>query len=1369
MEGFQRPLFLPKQSNGRVNRCPTTVYDGGSIQTFRLQLFGVPSLRDESGLTPPGLGWGKPLALLALLAIRREIRRDEVVDLLWRGVEEHKARNAFRQALHRLRGAVGDDVLPQDRERLRLVPADRLSIDLDRFEANVAAGRLTAALEDCAGDFLETTTLGEPPFDMWVEQERARFRTRIARVLTDAAAAAAAEGRWAEAVSRTHRLMDVAPYETASAHLAATTLISAGRRHEAREFLKKFAATLDAELGLPLPPELLALLTRLERQPAANEDTSAHAKSPGRDRQLPFVGREGELSQLVTLCRTTAEELGGFALVKGDAGTGKSRLLAELIANMKSLGRVTVLQGREHVAGIQLPYAVFAEALRPLVRAPGVVGASRHLLAEAARLLPDLRDEIDLPAVSDVEDEAGRLRFFEGIAAFVDAAAFERPIVLVVDDVHLAGPSTLELLSYLCARLSRSAVTFVFALRPAEAPASMLARLEAIAKPDSQTHAGRALALDLKDIDAESARAAVAVALKGMGVGSSTLEQVVVRGDGVPARLTDLVRRVLRGEPVTSAPVTIREIIVDRVATLTSVQRRLLFVIALIGRPTSRSEAGAAAHLPDAAVGEALDTLIAEALVEVNERGFIEIGDAALRTALDLAGPSTRAFLSGWIADELSAQSAAPADLARFYSAAGQPKAAFEQSRLAAFAALAVGAVPEATHHLQNARTFAQSPADLAAIESLLTAVGAGKRQIPTEKAKVPPSQAAETPYAPERTGRIETLFPNWRLLLGAAVATLTISAVVLADRSIATPGVSALGNQDTLLVSEDDDGRVIRFVTGNLRDGFVAARQRTTLQRSPAWIDSLRRPGERPLVAPRGQRVAVERTTPAGSDLVIVSADRRDTIPILVGMGDARALGWSPDGRWLLASLARGAGSFDAELLAFGDDAGRLVRRPIDTTPGRSVMEAAWSPDGARIAWVARVGAERQLEVFVSRADGSNARNVSRHPADDQHIAWAPSGDLLAFTSTRDGNAELYAASFLESRLWRLTFDPAQDDAPSFSNDGRLIAFESTRGGAAGVFVMPALGGDARLIESRVPLTVVRWAGQEPRYVDRVLIEQSPASQGGDTVVLRLTALDQFDESLSPQAVEWLVLDSAIAHAATSAGNDMRLVGRRPGLVRVAGTVGRWRHDTTFVRIGDQPVPLLESESSVLRRWRAIGAPVPIASGDQRILLRSDREWDSGILSRSTVPLLPGFVFESALELPLRGARDPATTVSVALVAPEDSSTIDPAAPQFLRYASFSWSADARRYAYAVGREVFTEPAGDSGQALLNLRLRVERDSTVSFAVDGRERWRSTLRVLGRQGSRAHIWISGRATGSDVHVGGVRAFLGLPETASTR
>src|SRR5689334_960152 len=83
---------------------------------FELRHLGYPALAAGDGSHVNGLGPGKPLAMLAFLAVRGQARRDELVDLLWGEVNETNARNAFRQALHRLRSALGEDILPMDRD-----------------------------------------------------------------------------------------------------------------------------------------------------------------------------------------------------------------------------------------------------------------------------------------------------------------------------------------------------------------------------------------------------------------------------------------------------------------------------------------------------------------------------------------------------------------------------------------------------------------------------------------------------------------------------------------------------------------------------------------------------------------------------------------------------------------------------------------------------------------------------------------------------------------------------------------------------------------------------------------------------------------------------------------------------------------------------------------------------------------------------------------------------------------------------------------------------------------------------------------------------------------------------------------------------
>jgi DNA-binding SARP family transcriptional activator len=1347
---------------------------------FRLKVLGTPSLTADDGSTPPSLGWGKPLALLCLLAVRGEVRREEVVDLLWRDVDEAKARNAFRQALHRLRTGLGDALLPQDRERVRLVRSPAIEVDVDEFDKAVTAGRHEEALRLYEGDFLDNSELGEPAFDQWCEHERTRLQARFRQALQDAIAQSAAEGRWTESIARARRLQTLAPFDAGAAQLAATTMVSAGRRVEALELLRQFAARLQTDLGLALPPELQALTTRLERQSITGPSGASGSPARLTDLELRFVARESDLSRLLSLWRSTTEDAGSLALLEGAAGIGKSRLVRELASHAKSLGRVTVLTGRERAMGVALPYSVLAEALRPLVRAAGVAGASRHLLAEAARLLPELRDNFELPPVSDVADEASRVRFFEGVAALIESAAYEQPVLLVLEDLHAITPSSLDLVSYLSARLAGTAVMFVLTARDADSPHAVLGRLRSLAGSAdgaAPPHGSRVLRLSLTGIPVADAAAVAAEAGRPLGVSEAVISRIALRAEGNPGRIVGLLRLAASGDELNAAPVSVRDLVSARIQNLTSAQRRLFVAVALLGRPMSTQLAADAGHVSLAAAREAVGVLEHDGLVgRISDDVFVA-DELAAQIAVDAAGSASRAFLAGWIVDALARDPRSnAAELARFYAMAGQARPAFEQARRAAYAAIGVGAIAEAVDLLTSARTFASTPEEQDQVESMLTALGSGRRRIgapavtpPTGDPRASFSQSpAGSPRVPDQPGGLrpfERLFPNWRILFGAAIATLLIATVVLATR---TDSASSARTQiaDTLVLSDGQSGRGVRYVTGDPVAGLTVTGRVDAPQSDPPWMDSLARPWADPVPSPNGRSVAAARVTPQGSDVFVLGGNRSDTVPVIVGLGDSRPLGWSPDGRWLLASTGRrrAGGAFDADLRAYRiDGVATPFVRVVDTAVGHATAEAAWSPDGSRIAWVARVGTERQLEVFVSLADGSEARNVSRHPADDSHIAWSSDGELLAFTSTRDGNAELYAMGVRENRLWRLTRDPAQDDRGSFSRNGRFIAFESTRGGSAGVYVMPGLGGDAQRVAGGPMLGIVGWRAGRARYVDRVRVEPAAIVQPGETTSVRLLAVDQFDEAMPGRDVVWSVLDSGLASvlAAPDSAPDTRLLlTHRAGLARVVGTSARWRADTAFVRIGNQSITLIEPAVPFGRAWSTLGSPLP-RTATAAVVLSADRQWDSGILSRAMLPLLTGLTVSLSLDAPLATATDVATAVTIALVAPENLSDIQLDAPQFLKYASVSWSADSRRFVYAVGQEAFAEPVAADVAGAVAIRMVVEADSTVSFSIDGRQRWRSSLRVMtARNEPRAMLWIGGRATGELVRVSSVSAVL---------
>ena len=184
-----------------------------------------------------------------------------------------------------------------------------------------------------------------------------------------------------------------------------------------------------------------------------------------------FAGRTQELATLRALLPRSPGEGRRAALVAGDPGSGKSRLVRELAHGLAGEG-TTVLYG-DCDAVVGSAYGPFAAALEHLVRHTEPEVLREHLGpggAELTRLMPELVTRVgELPAPAATDPDAERQRLHTAVTDLLVGVSSEAPVLLVLEDVHWADASTLQLMRHLVRSGAAARMLLVATFRDADA------------------------------------------------------------------------------------------------------------------------------------------------------------------------------------------------------------------------------------------------------------------------------------------------------------------------------------------------------------------------------------------------------------------------------------------------------------------------------------------------------------------------------------------------------------------------------------------------------------------------------------------------------------------------------------------------------------------------------------------------------------------------------------------------------------------------------------------------------------------------------------------------------------------------------------
>ena len=182
-----------------------------------------------------------------------------------------------------------------------------------------------------------------------------------------------------------------------------------------------------------------------------------------------LVGRDRQVEQLDGWLRAALEGAGAIAVLAGEAGIGKSRLAGEIRDRAADLGAHTMLGACSEV-DLALPYLPFIEALGNFVTTAGPAVIREQLSPGAVRALAELFPQLSWQETPAPAGDAtqGRLRFFEAVVETLRLASKPTGLLLLLEDIHWADPSTLELLAFVARRLPPLPVLVVVTYRTEE-------------------------------------------------------------------------------------------------------------------------------------------------------------------------------------------------------------------------------------------------------------------------------------------------------------------------------------------------------------------------------------------------------------------------------------------------------------------------------------------------------------------------------------------------------------------------------------------------------------------------------------------------------------------------------------------------------------------------------------------------------------------------------------------------------------------------------------------------------------------------------------------------------------------------------------
>jgi DNA-binding SARP family transcriptional activator/RecA/RadA recombinase len=652
---------------------------------LRVQLLGPMKVElDGRPVEPPKSR--RAWSLLAYLALHPGAhRRGELAARFWPDVLDSSARQSLRSAIWALRQALGPgaSLLVSSRDEVGLRPAE-VWVDALEFGRLLRAGRYQDALELGDGELL--AGFG----DDWALQDRAAHRDQVSDALEALAVTAGAAGDRDTAIRLTRRQTTLDPLDEAARRRLMARLASAGDRTGALSEYERLRDRLRRELGVAPAAATRELADQLRR---SDQDEPGGRSIPAAFRPFPLVGRDRELRDLLEVWSLARAGGGGVVMLSGEPGIGKTRLAIELLAQVTDQGGHVAGCAALDLAGAA-PLGLWAELVRDLADQLPAPQLDAEWPADLALLSPDVqsrfgRDPIVHPTIPpDLE----RARLYQAAVELITWASRQRPLALLIEDVHIADAPSLELTAFVGRHATRLPVLIVVTRRP----------LPGSATADALEHALRGRGALLRELELGPLDdSALADLVREVGARrEEQVAQVVGTAEGNPLLAIERARALARGR--SEPPPSLRAAVRGALAPLSPEPRLVAEFVAVAARGLTTEELEA---LPVASPAHAAAATLETGILRAGSRK-LAYTHGLLREAVyaDLPDPR-RTWLHERLAAALDTAGGAEheAEVARHLQLAGRSERAAEHFVRAAAHARSVGAPDEAAGFLREA------------------------------------------------------------------------------------------------------------------------------------------------------------------------------------------------------------------------------------------------------------------------------------------------------------------------------------------------------------------------------------------------------------------------------------------------------------------------------------------------------------------------------------------------------------------------------------------------------------------------------------------------------------------------------------------